>query len=54
MPAFKFVGTDAQEAELGSVHEFDEDPHDSRWVAVDAPAAPEVEPEPAQPVEEQS
>ena len=34
MPPFTFVGTDAQEAEIGSVHDFDEDPHDSRWEPV--------------------
>lgn len=33
---FRYVGTDAQEAELDSVHDFDEDPHDSRWEPADA------------------
>jgi hypothetical protein len=38
---FTYVGNDAQEAEIGSVHEFDEDPHDSRWeLVVETPAKP--------------
>lgn len=28
---FRYVGTDAQEAEIGSIHDFDENPNDARW-----------------------
>ena len=42
---FRYVGNDAQEAEIGSVHDFDADPHDSRWEPADKKTKPQENPE---------